>query len=379
MSERRSTTISPGSARAIAVAIAVAIALASLSALGCGVQSGDPVERFGPNGDEVIPKRRGSVVVEGCTLDGYQRDVLAGAAARAVLQEVVLVCPTLDEKGALAPADATERAALATLVGKLRAEGYRVSLAVGARDGDGSTPSPVALAKRLSSATYRADAVAALASIASIVDGLELALPSIDGQARPYVTSFVDALAGAIRPQKRLGLFAPPSYSSPSDLADADTWDLHAIARDLDRVRLMTLDYSCCRAPAGPTTDSGWAVQVLRVARAKAPASSYDLALPLYGYDFSGGLATPLGYLDAQALALVHGASPSRLPLGELTFTYADADGHGHVVVYDDATSLARDLMAWDATTVPGDVGITFYGLGAEDPALFPRLAGMAP
>jgi hypothetical protein len=357
---------------------ALALALA-IPAIGCGMQSGDPVERFGPNGSDVIPKRRGSVVVEGCTLDGYQRDVLAGAAARAVLQEVVLVCPTLDEAGAVAPADATSRDALTTLVGKLRSEGYRVSLAVGARETNGATPAPTALGRRLMDATFRSQAVASLASIASIADGLELAFPPVDGEARAAVTTFVDALATAIRPQKRLGLFAPPSYSSPSDLPDADTWDLHALAHDLDRVRLMTLDYSCCGGAAGPTTDSGWAVQVLRVARAKAPSASYDLALPLYGYDFAGSTATPLGFLDAQATAQVHGATPSRLPIGELTFSYGDADGHSHVVIYDDATSLARDLMAWDATTVPGDVGVTFYGLGTEDPALFPRLAGMTP
>lgn len=359
-------------------ALALAVALA-IPASGCGTQSGDTAERFGPNGSDVIPKRRGSVVVEGCALDGYQRDVLAGAAARAVLQEVVLVCPTLDESGAVAPADAASRDALASLVGKLRADGYRVSLAIGAKDADGSTPTARSMANRFSDAKFQAQAVSALATIAGLADGLELALPPIDGQARTAVTSFVDALAAKIRPAKRLGLFAPPSYSSPSDLADADTWDLKALAHDLDRVRLMTLDYSCCGALPGPTTDPGWAVQVLRVARAKAPSASYDLTLPLYGYDFVGDTATPLGFLDAQAIAQVHGATPSRLPIGELTFSYADADGNAHRVFYEDATSLARDLMAWDATTVPGDVGITFYGLGTEDPALFPRLAGAAP
>jgi hypothetical protein len=365
-------------ARAFAWPLAFAIGLA-IPAGGCGMQSGDTVERFGPNGADVIPKRRGSVVVEGCTLDGYQRDVLAGAAARAVLQEVLLVCPTLDENGAVAPADTASRDALATLVGKLRADGYRVSLAIGAKDADGSTPTAHALANRFADAKFQTQALSSLATIATYADGLELALPPIDGQARTAVTSFVDALATAIRPVKRLGLFAPPSYTSPSDLADADTWDLKAIAHDLDRVRLMTLDYSCCGAPPGPTTDSGWAVQVLRTARAKAPTASYDLALPLYGYDFAGGAATPLGFLDAQATAQVHGATPSRLPIGELSFAYTDADGRAHQVIYEDATSLTRDLMAWDATTVPGDVGITFYGLGTEDPALFPKLAGTAP
>lgn len=357
-------------------ALTLALTLAAAWSLGgCGVESGPAVDRFGPDGDATLPKRRGSVVVEGCALDGYQADVLAGAAARAVLQEIVLVCPTLDEHGAVAPQDDATRATLGALVAKLRAQGYRVLLAIGARDTDGSTPAPAPLARRFDDESYWTASAQAVVELAPLADGIELALPPMATSARGRLTAWTRSIAGQIRPARRLGLFAPPSYTEPSDIPYGGTWDVAALAPSLDRVRLMTVDYTDPAGPAGPTTDPGWAVQVLATARAKAPGASFDLTLPLYGWDYSRGGAAALSYLDATALAQVHGVAPTRLPIGEPTFSYVDSDGAAHTVVYDDALSLTRALLAWDTATVSADVGVTYYGLGAEDPALFPRLA----
>jgi spore germination protein YaaH len=361
-------------ARRFAVLCSLALCV-SAGSIGCGVESGDPIDRFGPGADATLPKRRGSVVVEGCALDAYQTDVLAGAPAHAVLQEVVLVCPTVDEQGALAPSDATAQAALSSQVAQLRKLGYVVTLGIGARDADGSTPAPTPLAARFENDAYRVAFLKSLYDTAMLADGVELAMPPIGASARDRLTALVRVLGEQVHPAKRVGLFAPPSYTTPSDLPNADVWDLAALGPSLDRVRLMTVDYTDPRGPAGPTTDPGWAVQVWKTARARSPAATIDVTLPLYGWDYAGGQAKAVSYLDAIAIAKAHGVTPTRLPIGEPTFDYRDAGGLSHTVVYDDTLSLTRALLAWDTSTVDPSVGVTFYGLGAEDPALFPKLA----
>ena len=37
--------------------------------------------------------------------------------------------------------------------------------------------------------------------------------------------------------------------------------DLAAMAPALDRVRVMTLDWSCCSRPGGPSTEAAWAAE----------------------------------------------------------------------------------------------------------------------
>ena len=47
-----------------------------------------------------------------------------------------------------------------------------------------------------------------------------------------------------------------------------------------------------------------------------------------------------------------------------------------HETWFDDATSTSWALAAWDTQTLPASVGVVYWGLGAEDPALWDTIAG---
>jgi spore germination protein YaaH len=77
--------------------------------------------------------------------------------------------------------------------------------------------------------------------------------------------------------------------------------------------------------------------------------------------------------IEARGLASTYGARLERGPTGTLFFRYV-AGGETHELWFDDTESTGRALGAF-AESLPSDVGILYYGLGAEDPTLFSTLA----
>jgi hypothetical protein len=225
----------------------------------------------------------------------------------------------------------------------------------------------------LLSSTWRGQILANAAPFAAMADGLDLQLPPPPSGTAGGVTSLTAALAKGIG-GKHLGIFAPPSLK-PGDVPGADAYDLASLGPLVDRVHLLTLDYSCCGNP-GPTIDPGWAVDVERAARAKTSAL-LDVSYPLYGWDFGpNGANRSVSFLEAQQVAGDTHATVRRGPTGELFYDWTDPAGGGHETWFDDATSTSWALAAWDGQTLPSDVGLVFWGLGSEDPQLWTTLAG---
>ena len=322
-----------------------------------------------------VPRRHHAVVLEGCALDPWQHQTLSSVAARKVLREVVMLCPSMLPGGRVTPSDSVARASLSGEIAKLHGLGYQVTLAVRAADDTGAFLSGSAAAELLTDALLRGQYVTALAELAREADGIDLAFLALELRAAADFATFTASLSTAVRP-KTVGLFAPPSVMEPSDLPDGDVYDL--INLPLDRVRLMTLDFSCCGAKPGPTIDSGWAVDAARLARSKTKASLH-VAYPLYGWDFSAGKERPVTYFEARGVAAYRGLEILRGPTGAPHFGWTDASNNPHELWFDDRQSTLRALEAWRPDVLPPDVGVTFYGLGAEDPALFPGLAESMP
>jgi spore germination protein YaaH len=83
-------------------------------------------------------------------------------------------------------------------------------------------------------------------------------------------------------------------------------------------------------------------------------------------------------YLEAFGVASLAQVRIERGPTGAPFFTWRDGAGP-HVTWFDDAESTARGLGAWTHDVLPPDVGVLFYGLGAEDPRLWDELAVRLP
>ena len=358
-----------------AVAMCVVLGLALCGGAGCGVSSGETTSTVAQRAETPLPARAGSVIVDGCDIDPWQRATLAGPGARRVLQEVILLClvPRLD--GAVGPRDPSAVARLASIVGELKADGYRVHLGVAFTDETGQRYDGAQTAAFLNDPTWRGRFRDTLVVALAPADGVELDLERLPNEARAAVTTLVTEVAQAVRPGKRLGVFVPPSVASPSDLPGGEAFARAALAAQIDRMRIMTLDFS--DGGPGPTIDPGWAVDAVRLARRDSIA--VDIAHPLYGTDFGPRGRRSTTYLEAIATASSFGARIERGPTTAPFVRYAGYGNEPHELWFDDVDSTSNALAAWTHDVLPPEVGVVFWGLGAEEPGLFERLGARMP
>jgi hypothetical protein len=342
------------------------LALALCSGLGC-----DPDYDTGP-----LRARHAAVLVEGCTLDGWQQATLDAPATKQVIGEVVLRCLALHEDGSITPTDATSRSALASLTSSLRSQGYQTSLAVTAHSDDGTDYAPSKLLAILQDDTLRNRATLEITAFAPWVDTIDLALPPLPDSGAATFTQWVGELS-IIRPATHLSLCAPPSTSAAGDVPGGLAVNLGAIAPSLDRIRLMTLDYSSDQSD-GPTTDPDWISEVAMFAQSRrgATTASMDFALPLYGVDFSERGQRQITYTEAVGLAQNSGQQLARGSGQSLYFSWDEDDGTTHDTWFDDADSTIYTERQIDMN-LDGSYGVLYYGLGFEDPSLFKKVADL--
>lgn len=338
---------------------------------GCSY-SGDTVDRVGDDRGEdgPLPVRRTTAVVDSCPLDQNQRDTLAASSTRAALDEVVLLCLYGRTDGSIAvQGDLPEQ--VRADAASLRGMGYRVTYGLGL--GEGLTrPYDDETGRKLLADDARRKLLAVAASEwASAVDGLDLALPPfLSNASRGDITRLASSLRDALPGQVALNVFVPPSITAPSDVPGGDAYDLAALAPLVSRMRIMSLDLSCCGAGPGPGTEPGWMVDTARFARSQAgPGPGLDVSVPLFGTLF-GREERSVTYDEAVGLASANGARLERGTLGTLWFAYDDG-GVRTEVWFDDAASTRVLLRAIDPATLDGSHGVLFYGLGAEQPGFW--------
>jgi spore germination protein YaaH len=365
---------SPSGRPQLALILVVAAALAA--ATGCGY-SGETLDRVGQGDGVGVPARYATVVLDGCGPDTFQASALASPDMRRAVQEIVLLCAVPRVSGEVGPTDDSARAQIAQTAAVLQQQGYKVKLGVQFSDETAERYDGGQTASQLASPTWRTAVIASLKDLARPYDGVELVFHDLPASARGDLSLFVKALGAAVRPSKKVGIFAPPSIRSPSDVPGGDAFDLATLSQWLDRVRVMTLDYA--DPNSGPTIDPGWAVDAVRFAQSGSGAVPIDVAVPLYGNDVSNLGTRNVSYFEAQALAQDYHAAPGVGPTGALHLAYTDAAGRGHDLWYDDAGSTLRTLRAWGPDVLPLSVGVIYYGLGNEDPALWPALARALP
>jgi spore germination protein YaaH len=365
-------------------AAALSIALGALTA-GCSWESGE-AERFHgtvtDGVDEPVSKfaaRYGTIVVEGCGLDGWQTAAIQLPHTKRLAKEIILSCPTMRSTGVVDPVDEHALKALKTDINLIRQQGYKVRLAITMGDQfDSPYPGDVS-ARAFASAEWQAKIITNLAPFADMADGLEMFLLEVPDGIRQDLNALMQRLKFAYGAKTHLGAMVPPSVVEPSDIPGGDAFDLRTISQHVDRIRLMSLDFSCCGAGPGPTIDSGWAVDVVRHNRTLVGSKPLDLSVPLYGVDFSNLGERFVTALEGRALAAQFNITPTREASGVLHIDWVDPAGRRHSTWWDDAVATSRVLNAWDTRTLDPNVGVIYYGLGAEDPRFWENLARGAP
>jgi hypothetical protein len=348
---------------------------ASIALVACAGESHDTKDAVGLGADVALPLRRSSIVIDGCGLDAWQRSTLANPSTKKVVNggDLIFLCLVPRADGTVGPRDDSANNRIKAMATDLHGEGYRVHLAVSFTDETGEVYDGQQTAGFIAKPEWRAQFLKTLPDHFEGIDGIELDLLNLPNLAQRSVTELVGAIDLVVRPARTLGIFVPPSVSAPSDLPGGDAISRLDVAPHVDRLRIMTLDYSDDYQTPGPTIDPGWAVDAIRLA--STAARPMDIAYPLYGNDFGPRGLRPVTYADAIAAR----GKIARGPTGAPFVAWTGFNGESHQTWFDDAESTGLALGAWAPPTVSEDVGVLFYGLGAEDPTLWDRLAARMP
>ncbi|HEY4332393.1 MAG TPA: glycosyl hydrolase family 18 protein [Ilumatobacteraceae bacterium] len=254
--------------------------------------------------------------------------------------------------------------------------------------------------------TQRATHVATITQLAMAdgFDGIDLDYENFafnDGRStwdttRPNWVEFVTELAAALHAQgKTLSVSVPPVYDS-GHTDDSGYWvyDMGALGKVVDHIRLMAYDYST--SSAGPIAPIAWVKKVIKAAKDLVPPAKLVLGIPAYGYDWPASVSGTCpadqqpkrhDVSTASAAALV--ASKDAVAYwdpaaGERIFTYSEqllgTDATGgevtcsidHAVWFEDAQAIHD--RAWLAER-QGLGGISLWALGDDDAATWEGLA----
>jgi len=205
------------------------------------------------------------------------------------------------------------------------------------------------LAKMLANPTQRAQVVDAIATMVRVnnYDGVDLDFEGfafVDGNTTwtstaPHWVALVKELSAVLRAENKLLSVSTPYVLDPK--AAQKGYFVYAwadIAPFIDRLRIMTYDYSVARV--GPIGPISWTERTLQYAVTIMPASKVFVGVPGYGRDWvtsvtgvcpanvantvkAGAKAATFVMRDAAALAATYGATPMYdEKFGEMTFTY---------------------------------------------------------
>lgn len=205
------------------------------------------------------------------------------------------------------------------------------------------------LAGLLKSPTSRTQVVTAIMNLVRVnnYDGIDLDFEGfafVDKNTTwkataPLWTAFVKELSVALHAEEKLLSVTTPYVLNPADKQKGYyVYAWAAIADSIDKLRIMTYDYSPARVgPQGPIT---WAERTVQYAISIMPASKVFVGVPGYGRDWVtavsgvcpanvansvkvGAKAATFVMRDAQSLAATYGATPTyNEQFGEVTFTY---------------------------------------------------------
>lgn len=248
--------------------------------------------------------------------------------------------------------------------------------------------------------------------IANNYDGIDLDFEGfafVDGnvtwsKTAPLWTAFVKELSAALRAQNKLLSVSTPYVLDPKGTQKGYfVYAWAAIAPFIDRLRIMTYDYSVSKV--GPIGPLSWTERTVQYAVSVMPASKVYVGIAGYGRDWvtavsgvcpanvasvikGGAKAATFVMRDAQNLATSYGVTPVfNEQFGEMTFSYQKV--YNGTTAAGLATSCTAQRTAWyqDAKSYSLRAalvdkyrlgGVTAWTIGMEEPLALEGIRNVA-
>jgi spore germination protein YaaH len=210
-----------------------------------------------------------------------------------------------------------------------------------------------------------AESIAQLA-VMNAFDGVDIDYERLPAASRADFTAFVAALAAKLHAvQKTLSISVYPKTSDTANWNGPGAQEWIALGQLADSIKIMAYDYSWPTSAPGPIAPLDWIDRIASYAETTIPHAKIVIALPFFGYDWSGGTGRSVTYAQAMQAAQAAGAAITHDANGEATYSAA-----GHVVYFQDTTSYARKFEMLQQKH-PRIGGVANWALGQEDPAVW--------
>ncbi len=297
---------------------------------------------------------------------------------------------------------------MAQTVGALRNAGFSIIPTIT----DGTDKGVLAgLLAKPASRTQIVEAITAMV-VANNYDGIDLDFEGfafVDGNATwaktaPLWTAFVKELSAALHSQKKILSVSTPYVLDPAGAQKGYfVYAWAAIASSIDRLRIMTYDYSV--AKVGPLGPISWTERTLQYAVSVMPASKVYIGIAGYGRDWvtsvsgvcpanvasvikGGAKAATFVMRDALTLAASYGVVPTyNEQYGEMTFSYQKV--YNGTTAAGLSTSCTAQRTAWyqnsQSFTLRAALvdkyrlgGIAEWTLGMEEPLALEGIRNVA-
>ena len=194
-------------------------------------------------------------------------------------------------------------------------------------------------------------------------DGIDIDYESLPVSMEPQFTAFMTDLGAALHAEGKLLTVAVhahtgrPDYQNYADLGEV-----------VDRLRIMTYDYSWTGSQPGPIAPMFWVRQVAEYAKTVVDPTKIQIGISFYAYDWpaGGGNAISRTYTDIEEIKAAYQPFVSLVEesggnlIQESTFSYA-----GRTVWFSNYRSLTSKMEMVRELDL---AGIAIWRLGNEDP-----------
>ncbi len=208
--------------------------------------------------------------------------------------------------------------------------------------------------------------------------GIDIDYEDLPATDRQVFTTFVTRLADALHDKDKIltiAVFAKTNEAG-EDQRNAGQ-DYAAIGAAADEVRLMAYDYHWSGSTPGPVAPMPWVRDVLDYAKTQMPAEKIVLGIPVSGYDWAGGQAEVVTWIQCYGRANAFHATLQYDRLSQSpSFKYTDAQGREHEVWFENAESTATKLKAAKAA---GIRGVYLWMISSEDDRTWTTLHNILP
>lgn len=202
-------------------------------------------------------------------------------------------------------------------------------------------------------------------------DGIDIDYESLSPSLRAPYSAFIKDLAEALHSQGKMLTAAVHAKSSDyGGLGGFQDWVV--MGQYVDRLRIMTYDYSWRGGGPGPVSPLYWVEEVANYARSVVDPGKVVIGVPFYGYNWpsNGGAATAMSWgsieelIEKSDLTVNLRQRDTRGRVDESYFTYSAGQGQ-RTVWFSTQNSLDSKLALIQEMDL---AGIAIWQLGYEDP-----------